>query len=89
MRTGSLDAAIVYQSNTAQSRDELEILPLNTGSLLARQPWAVSRSTDHPNTLSRLLETLVDERSASRFRALGFIWLGDRPVTLQDGAPTP
>ena len=89
MRTGSLDAAIVYQSNTAQSREQLEVLPLDTGALLARQPWAVSRSTDHSNTLSRLLETLVAERSASRFRALGFIWLADQTAPRQDETPTP
>ena len=89
MRTGSLDAAIVYRSNTARSDEQLEILPLETGSLLARQPWAVSRSTEHRNTLSRLLETLVDERSASRFRALGFIWLADRSVNQQGEASTP
>ena len=78
LRTGALDAAIVYASNAAESRDALEIIDLDTGSITARQPWAIARISDHQQTLQRLHDALVDERSVDRFRSLGFNWL--RPV---------
>jgi molybdate transport system substrate-binding protein len=77
MRAGSLDAAIVYTSNAARSREELEVIPIDTGTLLATQPWAIAKTSDHRHTLGRLHDALVDEDSAERFKALGFNWVAD------------
>ncbi|MCH2145478.1 MAG: substrate-binding domain-containing protein [Phycisphaerales bacterium] len=85
MRTGALDAAIVYTSNAALNREHLEVIPIETGEIQARQPWAVSRTSDHQNTLGRLLDALLAEESAGRFKALGFNWLpSEQPNTVQD-----
>ena len=84
MRTGALDAAIVYASNAAMARDHIEIIPFDSDGYLARQPWAIARSSTQARTLERLLDALQAEQSARRFRELGFVWLADQPGTTQE-----
>ena len=80
----ALDAAIVYASNAAESREALEVIDLDTGAIMARQPWAIARISDHQQTLQRLHAALVDERSADRFRS----WdsTGSVPLMTKDRA---
>lgn len=77
MRTGALDAALVYASNAANARGDVQVIPFDSGGYLARQPWAIARSSKNAQTLSRLLVALQAERSAQRFRDLGFMWMAD------------
>lgn len=87
MRTGSLDAAIVYASNAAVASEYLEIMPIEAHGAVARQPWAIARSTDHTHTIERLFDQLAAEHSAERFRQLGFRWLPDHAGSAPGGEP--
>jgi len=74
MRTGSLDAAIVYRSNAAEVMHELDIIELGEDGASATQPFAVARSSHHPRTLARLLDALTEPGSRARFYDHGFGW---------------
>ena len=85
LRTGSLDAAIVYASNAAVAKEYLAIIPLEGSQVVARQPWAIARSTDHEQTIDRLFAYLASEQSAQRFRELGFLWIPDAQGSSSEG----
>lgn len=75
----SLDAAIVYRSN-AQSAlkndpDACTIIDLADGKELARQPFAIARSSQHKYLVKRLLQTITSAESAEQFRQAGFRWV--------------
>lgn len=74
MRAGALDAAIVYEANTGQVRDFLDILPLPQPEALAIQPYAVGRTSRHPQLMGRLLAALRSPESRHRFETAGFAW---------------
>lgn len=74
IRTGSLDATIVYRSNAAMIGDELERIEIDDPSALAVQPYAVSESSKHKHTMRRLLDAILEQRSRRRFEELGFGW---------------
>ncbi len=79
MRAGALDVAIVYQANTSQVREHLDVVPLTQPAAMAIQPFAVGTNTAHPQLLRRLHETLRSAASRRRFEESGFEWLD--PVT--------
>ena len=68
LRTGSLDAVVVYASN------EVTLLPIEMEGAEAAQPWAVARSSDHKQLVGRLYEALTAAGSRRRFLELGFLW---------------
>ncbi len=75
LRTGSLDAAIVYLSNAAGAAEYLDAiqiqgLPCST----ATQPWAVSSDSLYPELTGRLFAMLCSAESEQIFRAEGFSW---------------
>lgn len=75
LRTGSLDAAVVYLSNAAGSADYLDAvqiqgIPCST----ATQPWAVARESRHPYLAARLFEKICSAESQEIFAAEGFRW---------------
>jgi molybdenum ABC transporter molybdate-binding protein len=74
MRTGSLDAVIVYVSNAADAKDELEAIKVDVPCALATQPVAVGKTSDHKYLTERLLAALRTKESRQRFEALGFQW---------------
>ena len=74
MRTGSLDAVIVYRSNAAAALEDVDIVELGDPSAQATQPFAIAHSTEHPRTLARLLDALSLAESRERFDSLGFGW---------------
>jgi molybdate transport system substrate-binding protein len=75
LRTGALDAVIVYLSNTAPARDALHIIPIDAPLAMARQPFAVARNSDNARTMQRLIDACRHPDSRARFEALGFTWL--------------
>ena len=79
MRAGSLDGAVGYASNAANAREHLDVVPFDAGGNLARQPWAIARTSEHARTLERLRDALTAEESMQRFKALGFNWVGTTP----------
>jgi len=74
MRTGSLDAVLVYRSNAAEVLEDLDLIEINLDGASATQPFAVARDSEHQKTLDRLLMTLTESSSRSRFDAQGFGW---------------
>ncbi|MCH2161776.1 MAG: substrate-binding domain-containing protein [Phycisphaerales bacterium] len=77
LRTGALDAAIVYASNLAFSRDELDAVPIPDAE--AVQPYAVAIDSPHSQTMQRLLDTITTPVGRDRFVSLGFDWRFEEP----------
>lgn len=76
MLTGSLDAVLVYQANTAMVTDKLTVVPITDPQANAIQPYVVHVNSDHKQLMYRLLETLESDASRQRFQSVGFRWLG-------------
>jgi molybdenum ABC transporter molybdate-binding protein len=74
MRTGSLDAVVVYRANTVNVRDALDVVPIDSPESVARQPFAIGRNSPHKYLVARLLSALRSEESKQRFTAAGFGW---------------
>jgi ABC-type molybdate transport system substrate-binding protein len=73
--TGSLDAAVVYLSNAAGHREDLDAVRIHGLSCaLAVQPFAVSNSSPFPALVERLHKYLTTRESQSIFEAEGFKW---------------
>lgn len=80
IKTGSLDAVIVYEANTSQVRETLEVVHLNQPGAKAVQPYAVGVNSDHPRLMERLLDAIRTPESQRRYAEIGFRWLDRRPA---------
>jgi molybdate transport system substrate-binding protein len=75
LRTGSLDAAVVYLSNATGAADELDAVRiLGLPCSVAVQPLAISHETPHPQLASRLFQALTNSVARETFEAEGFRW---------------
>jgi molybdenum ABC transporter molybdate-binding protein len=74
MRTGALDAVVVYAANTSQVRDKLDIVPLSGPVGKAVQPFAVGKNSGHRYLMGRLLEAIRSPESRRLYESLGFRW---------------
>ena len=75
MRTGSLDAAVVYLSNAAGSGEYLDAVRIQgLECSIATQPYAVSPQSPNGRTASRLFERICSLESQEDFAAQGFGW---------------
>ncbi|MFM7555917.1 MAG: substrate-binding domain-containing protein [Verrucomicrobiota bacterium] len=72
LRSGALDVALVYAANAAAVADSVEVVPLSGPGIMAIQPYAVGRGSDHAQLMTRLLRALESLRSRERFQASGF-----------------
>ena len=73
--TGSLDAAVVYLSNAAGHREDLDAVRIQGLSCaLAIQPFAVSNTSPFPTLVERLHKSLTTRESQLMFEAEGFQW---------------
>lgn len=81
MRSGSLDAAVVYLSNAAGAAETLDAVRI-TGlpCSIATQPYAIAKDSPHKRLGERLLQAIRDEASHARFTAEGFRWLDEQVV---------
>lgn len=75
IRTGSLDAVIVYEANTAYVRDQLDWIPIDHPRARAVQPFAVGKDSRHPQLMARLLNAIRSAESRAKFETTGFRWL--------------
>ena len=76
IRTGALDAVVVYKANTSQVRDTLDVVPLSLPGAKAVQPFAVGSNSEHQLLMARLREAILSAESRQRYEALGFQWRG-------------
>ncbi len=74
LRVGAIDAALVYISNTALSRDELDVIQINSPLARSRQPFAIATASPAAQLAARLRDTLTTSISQKRFEAIGFEW---------------
>ncbi|HEY1052032.1 MAG TPA: substrate-binding domain-containing protein, partial [Prosthecobacter sp.] len=75
MRTGSLDAVVVYRINIMAKPDEFEAIPLPADKSKAVQPFAVREDSAHKQLGRRLLAYLREHKDS--FEKAGFAWRGD------------
>jgi molybdenum ABC transporter molybdate-binding protein len=89
LRTGSLDAVIVYRSNANLVRDKLDSIPVDAPEAMAIQPVAVGRESAHKQLAQRLVESISSHTSKERFLSAGFEWVkGDQAMaSAQEAAP--
>ncbi len=75
LRTGSLDAALVYLSNAAGAGEELDAIRIHGMECsVATQSFAASMNTRYPQLTARLFERLCSAESRDSFEAEGFRW---------------
>ena len=83
MRTGSLDAAVVYGININNDKTHFDAIALPADKSKAVQPFAVRHDSPHQQMGHRLLAFLREQRSS--FENAGFVWKGDTaPVKSAD-----
>ena len=78
IRTGSLDAVVVYRSNAANVGNHLELVEVGLEGARTSQPFAVARDSRHRRLVGRLLEAILSADSRARFEQLGFGWERDQ-----------
>ncbi len=76
MRTGALDAVVVYAANTSKVRDALEVVRLDQPGSVAVQPYAVGINSGHRQLMMRLRSAIQSSESRAIYEALGFRWRG-------------
>jgi molybdenum ABC transporter molybdate-binding protein len=75
MRTGALDAAVVYLSNAAGAAETLDAVRIkNLPCSTATQPWAVAEKSAYPTLADRLFQSICSAKSQDTFLAEGFQW---------------
>ena len=74
IRTGSLDAVIVYAANIAQVKDKLDVIQLNQEQATALQNFGVSIHSENQFLTKRLLKALTNESSKKSYLKNGFEW---------------
>ncbi len=75
MRTGSLDAVVVYAINLRPQTGEFDAIPLPADKSKALQPFSVRKGSPRQQTGLRLLTFLRQHRDS--FEKAGFTWKGD------------
>ena len=75
LRTGSLDAAVVYLSNAAGAGDVLDAVQIQgLACATATQPWGVANDSKYPQTAARLFAAICSADSQDLFASQGFRW---------------
>jgi molybdate transport system substrate-binding protein len=74
IRTGTLDAVVVYVSNTTKVRDQLEVVALQGPGTVAVQTFSVGGQSRHKQLAARLLAALKSDQSRARYEEAGFRW---------------
>ncbi len=84
MRTGALDAAIVYQANAQPVKDLMPIIPIHEPTAFATQPFAIGKHSSQRLLTGRLLNAIRSDASRTRFESAGFQW---KVAGAKPGAP--
>jgi molybdate transport system substrate-binding protein len=86
LRTGSLDATIVYAVNAKPAAEFIDTIPIQHAGAKAIQPFAVAAKSPNALLAHRLLDYLRAHRE--RFEAAGFRWRDD-PVIASTNIVVP
>jgi len=77
IKTGSLDAVIVYKSNalaTASTAEDVDIIEIGRPEAVAHQPYAVAKNSQHRQLLNRFFAATVSAAGKEKFLKHGFRW---------------
>lgn len=74
LRSGALDAVIVYEANTIAAADKIAVVKIDLPGAIATQPIAIRRGTEFPRLMERLIDSLRTDESKDRFTSNGFRW---------------
>lgn len=83
IRTGSLDAVVVYKSNTIVAAKFLDVIPLDLPGATATQTFAIGTGSRHKQLLARLFAALQRAESVKKYQESGFTWLLPSSQTAQ------
>ena len=87
LRTGALDAAVVYLSNAAGSAELLDAVQIQgLPCSIAIQPWAVQTDSPNAQLAGRLFESICSNSSQDSFLQEGFRWKLE-PKSMPEGKP--
>ncbi len=75
LRTGALDAAVVYRTNIQGQPEHFDAIPLPADKAKAIQPFAVRKDSPNRALGQRLLDYLKANKAS--FEKAGFVWRGD------------
>jgi len=81
VKTGSVDAVIVYRSNAMASQstvDDYEIVDIDRPNAIAEQPYAVAKNSEHRHLLERFFNAAVSAQGKDKFMKYGFRWELDK-----------
>ncbi len=77
IKTGSLDAVIVYKSNAmaaASTTEDVDIIEIDRPQAVAHQPYAVAKNSQHRQLLNRFFAATVSAAGKEKFIEHGFRW---------------
>lgn len=74
IRTGSLDAVIVYEANLSQVKDKLTMVIVEDKDAMAIQNIGLGVNSDYPYLTKRLFDALITEESKNIYLNNGFQW---------------
>jgi molybdate transport system substrate-binding protein len=73
LRTGALDAVIVYLANTAQVRDKIDVVQIKEKKASAIQNLGISVQSENINLMKRFINALKSEDSGMNYIENGFV----------------
>ncbi|MEO2003361.1 MAG: substrate-binding domain-containing protein, partial [Candidatus Poribacteria bacterium] len=81
IRTGSLDAVVVYRSNAmgspANLAEHLDIVEIDAPGATATQPIGIALDAEYPLLMGRFLDTAMSAAAQQQFQSFGFRWLAE------------
>lgn len=76
IRTGSLDAAVVYRANLSQVLEHVQVFDIPHPQAKAIQNVGIAKSSATPWLTARLIRAIESDASQSRYEKAGFSWEG-------------
>lgn len=83
LRTGALDAAIVYAANVALVQDKLSVVKLDLNEATAIQNIGINTASKYKYLTRRLYQKITSENSQKMYLQNGFNWLSANQQILQ------
>lgn len=78
--TGSVDAALAFNTDTIAESDKVDTIRLNLEAAKAVQPFSIARTSEHKQLARRLYRKVADSRES--FESAGFNWRLDVPPSV-------
>ncbi len=78
--TGSVDAALAFNTDTIAESDKVDTIVLNLEAAKAVQPFSIARTSEHKQLARRLYRKVADSRES--FESAGFNWRLDVPPSV-------